>query len=284
MAQNLKIAIQGGPASFHDIAARQYFADAAVETLPCTSFRQLCDTLQQGHADYAVMAIENALAGSILTNYNLLEQFDLHVTGEMWLAIDQNLMALPGQKIQDLKDVLSHPVALVQCNQFFKQHPHLQPQTSHDTADSAREIKEQNLKGVGAIASRQAAQLYGLELLEENIADRKDNFTRFLILSREPQKQSMADKASLLLVLPLLNGSLGAIFNRLHTYEMHVSLVQSIPAPVVSASHHIAVDLLGASRAKLEETVAALRPLVQQLKVLGIYTSAIHPHHLSHTP
>jgi prephenate dehydratase len=277
--KKLKIAIQGGPASFHEVAAQQYFTKDTVEPLACQSFQQLCDVLEQGEADYAVMAIENALAGSILTNYTLLQLHSFSVIGEQWLPIDQNIMALPGQKMEDITTVISHPVALLQCGDFLKRNPHIQPQESHDTADSAREIKEKQLKGVAAIASKQAARLYGMELLEEHIADRNDNYTRFLVLSRAPQHDAStpADKASLILQLPHANNSLGAVVNKLYTSRVNVSLIQSIPAPPHNTSHNVAIDIECADYARLMAAIEELTPLVQDLQLLGLYHKGLTP-------
>lgn len=279
MAKELKIAIQGGPASFHDTAARQYFAHNEVEILPCASFAQLCDTLQQGSADFAVMAIENALAGSILTNYNLLQQHDFSIIGELWLAIDQNLIALPGQQLDEISTVSSHPVALLQCGDFLKKHSYMMPHEASDTAESVRVIREGNLTGAAAIAGKQAALLYGMDILQENIADRKDNYTRFLVLSREsqPKVTNSPDKASLILQLPMLGNALGAVVNRLHTLQLHVSQIQSIPALPNNTNQNVAIDIESADVHKLQVAIHELRPLVLDLKLLGLYETALNP-------
>ncbi|WP_347156393.1 prephenate dehydratase [Pontibacter chitinilyticus] len=278
MSIPIKIAIQGGPASFHDTAARQLFGEA-VEVLPCATFRQLCDSLQQQKADFAVMAIENLLVGSLLTNYSLLQEYDFQVWEELWLPIQQNLMALPGQQLQDITTVMSHPVALQQCAAFLTQHSELQPQESTDTADSAREIQEKQLYGVAAIASKLAAELYGLEILQANIADRADNSTRFLLLSRKPRAAVTAEtsKVSLILQLPLTNGAFNAAINQLNQLQLHITLLQSLPMPLAHASHYVAVDLECTDENQTREAIEAIRPFVQNLKVLGRYPSSPHP-------
>lgn len=280
MATKINIAIQGGPASFHDMAARQLFAGQAVDTLPCATFRQLCDALQQGKADFAVMAIENAVAGSIRTNFSLLQQYDFSIIEELWLPIDQNLMALPGQRLQDITEVHSHPVALLQCGTFLRRHPHMQLQQMTDTADSARLIKEKQLCGVAAIASHLAAQLYGMEILRENIADQQGNYTRFLLLTRQKPVASEvaeANKASLILDLPLADVALQAVKNKLHTHHMHIALTELVPAPFSGTSQHIAIDVEGADGRHIQEAVAALRPLTRSIQVLGLYQRGINP-------
>lgn len=279
MTQKLKVAIQGGPASFHEVAAQQYYPEHEVESVPCQSFRQLCETLQQGAADLGAMAVENTLAGSILPNYNLLHQFNLFVTGELWLPIEQNLMALPGQQLQDLTKVVTHPMALNQCMEFLTQQPQLQLQESHDTADSAKEIREKNLEGVAAIASKQAAALYGLEMLAENIEDRRDNFTRFLVVSREqPQENKTANKATLLLQVSH-ERSLADVFMQLHIHEIHVALIQTLPATARSHAHYMVIELEGESSDNLQETIATLEPLVEYQQLLGLYQKTKYPEH-----
>ncbi|GAB3526510.1 prephenate dehydratase [Pontibacter brevis] len=279
MTQKLKVAIQGGPASFHEVAAQQYFPQYEVESVPCQSFRQLCEVLNEGKADQAVMAVENTLAGSILPNYNLLHQFNLFVTGELWLPIEQNLMALPGQQLQDLTKVVTHPMALNQCMEFLTQQPQLQLQESHDTADSAREIREKGLQGVAAIASKQAAALYRLEMLAENIEDRRDNFTRFLIVSREqPQESVSANKATLLLQVSH-EGSLADVFRQLHLHDIHVALIQTLPATARSHAHYMVIELEGTSSNNLRETITSLEPLVEYHQLLGLYQKTKYPEH-----
>ncbi|WP_114778621.1 prephenate dehydratase [Botryobacter ruber] len=283
MAQELKIAIQGGAASFHDKASRVYFAQQKVAAVPCSSFPELFETLENGEATYAVMAIENALSGSILTNYSLLLQHDFSIMGELWLPIDQNLMALPGQKMKDIHTVLSHPVALLQCGDFLKHHAYMQEQERSDTAESAREIKEQDLKGVAAIAGKQAAELYGLEILQENIADRQDNFTRFLVLSRDHVQKMLhasADKATLILQLPYSSRMLGAIIHKLYTLKITVSLIQYIPAPAGNTSQNIALDLESNDYFRLLNAIEELEPMVDNLKLLGLYSKAGMPQYL----
>jgi len=281
MATKINIAIQGGPASFHDMAARQLFAAQSIDVLPCATFKQLFDSLQLGQADFAVMAIENAVAGSIHANYTLLQQHDFCIIDELWLPIDQNLMALPGQRIQDINAVYSHPVALLQCGAFLQQYPHMQLQQMTDTADSARLIKEKQQYGVAAIASHLAAKLYGMEILQENIADQKGNYTRFLLLSRQRPSAddlTMANKATLLLDLPLADITLKAVKEKLLLHDMHTSLIEYFPpAPSSAGAKHIAIDIEGFDYQELLDVITELQPLVCHLQVLGLYQRAKNP-------
>ncbi|GHA77636.1 prephenate dehydratase domain-containing protein [Pontibacter akesuensis] len=273
---SIRIAIQGGPASFHDAAARQLHHDHLIETVPCTTFRSLSTALAGGAVDAAVMAIENTLAGSLLPNYSLLQEHHLHVTAEAWLPIDQNLMALPGQKLEDIRTVLSHPVALAQCSNFFLQHPHLQAQEAHDTADSAKAIQEQQLKGVAAIAGAAAAALYNLEVLEANVADSTNNFTRFLLLQREKTEiPATADKAILLFRKPLHTSTLTLLLSLLQKHQVEVKLLQTLPS--TDARGFLVMELEAADLLQLQEAIAQVKPLVEKMQVLGPLQKAALP-------
>src|SRR5690606_36122549 len=145
----------GGKASFHDVAAAYYFKGEA-ETIFCKTFRQVCENLVNDDAEFGIMAIENSIAGSLLVNYKLIQEYNLYIVGEIQLRIQQNLMVLPGVKWSDIQVVKSHPVALMQCEEFFLKNPSFVPEEYHDTAESAKFIKEHNLKNYAAIASLQA--------------------------------------------------------------------------------------------------------------------------------
>ncbi|CAM3439671.1 prephenate dehydratase domain-containing protein [Pontibacter korlensis] len=271
-----RIAIQGGPASFHDAAARQLCQGNAVESVPHTTFRSLCTALEQGEVDAAVMAIENTLAGSLLPNYTLLQEHGLHVIAEHWLPIDQNLLALPGQNLTEIQTVLSHPVALAQCGAFLQQHPQLQPVETHDTADSARIILEQQLKNTAAIAGKAAATLYGLEVLASNIADSVDNYTRFLLLQRQnPEVAAGADKAILSFRKPLHTSTLTLLLSLLQKHQVELTLLQTLPTTDTRA--HLVAELEAAHVEQLQEAIAQVRPLVEDMQVLGMLEKAARP-------
>ena len=181
----MKVSIQGEAGSFHEVAAREYFTGIDIETIPCATFDQTIDAALTGKADMAVMAIENARAGSILYNYTLIRESGLKTLGEINLRIKQNLMALPGQQLSDITEIRTHPIAISQCMTFLNQHPGIMLIESEDTAGSARDIMKQGLRGVGAIASSGAAKLYGLDILAEGIETYKQNYTRFLIVGHK---------------------------------------------------------------------------------------------------
>ncbi|WP_276497559.1 prephenate dehydratase [Pontibacter litorisediminis] len=271
-----RIAIQGGPASFHDAAARQLLCATPTETVPCNTFRSLCSELEQAQVHAAVMAIENTLAGSLLPNYALLQEHRLHVAAELWLPIEQNLMALPGQSISDIRTVLSHPVALAQCGGFLQQHHYLKPQETHDTADSARIIREQQLPVTAAIAGKAAAALYGMEVLAENIADTAHNHTRFLLLQREqPAVPAAADKAILTFRKPLHTSTLTLLLSLLQKYQVELTLLQTLPAH--DARGQLVAELEAAHIEPLQEAIAQVKPLVEELQVLGLLQKAARP-------
>lgn len=233
MSQNrpLRIGIQGVRASFHDMAARKVFKDQEIDLVECATFRRLCEALRSAETDFNMMAIENSIAGSILPNYLLLEQFQARVVGEVYLRIEMNLMALGGQKISDLHSVQSHPMALVQCEEFLFRHPHLKIIEAADTAESAKTIRERGLKGQGAIASRLAAEVYGLELLETGIETNKRNYTRFLVVSRGERHRPSAvpNKASLRFEAAHRPGSLLSILSILSAHGINMTKLQSVP-------------------------------------------------------
>ena len=171
-----RVAIQGFSGSFHEQAARMFYMEndgEIPEIVECATFEGLYDSVASGEADAAVMAIENTVSGGLLPNFELLRKYDLKIKGEVFLRIEQNLMALPGQKIEDIKEVRSHYMAINQTRPFFKQYPHIRLVESEDTAKSAADIAEGNLEGVGAVASSLAAGLYGLEILAPGIETNK---------------------------------------------------------------------------------------------------------------
>ncbi len=279
MKQKLKIAIQGGQASFHDMATRQYFAGHPVELLECVTFGLLCDALVNRKVDLAVMAIENTLAGSILPNYSLLESLPLRIIGETYLHIQQNLMALPGQKVEDIQTVRSHPMALHQCSNFLEAHPHLRAIESFDTAESAKEIRQKNLKGVAAIASKLAANRYQLSILAAEIENLRQNYTRFIILKNEHyQNGVLPDKASLSFRVSHAVGSLVGVLNVFRDHGLNLSLIQSVPIPGQPNEYAFHVDLLWENEDQFYRAIEAAGPFARGVKVLGIYKAGVIPY------
>jgi len=194
MKENTNVAIQGVKGSFHHAVAMNCYEKYS-SLLECETFDATVNALMDNSADQAVMAIENSIAGSIISNYALIDQNDLQIVGEYSLSIHHNLMALQGQSLADLKEVHSHPMALLQCKDFFKDYPHIRLVEAEDTADEARRISEYKISGIAAIASKEAAKFYALEVLAPSIQTIKNNVTRFVIIQKKgtlvPQKKSI---------------------------------------------------------------------------------------------
>jgi prephenate dehydratase len=279
MPAKLKVGIQGVKAAFHDVAARKYFQNADLELLECASFHRLCDALANKETDFNLMAIENSIAGSILPNYLLLEKFGFQIVGEVFLRIEMNLMALPGQRIEDLQIVQSHPMALYQCEDFLARHPHLKAIESADTAESAKEIFEKKLKGQGAIASRLAAQVYHLELLETGIETNKKNYTRFLVVSRGDQYGTppSADKASLRFEVRHEPGSLLAILSVLAQYQINMTKLQSVPLLGKPKEYAFHLDIEWTQSQQYQSALKEIKTNAHNLIHFGEYKKAELP-------
>jgi len=226
----MSIAIQGGKASFHDVAAVNYFGKE-LDTIYCSTFRDVCKAVVTEAAEYGVMAIENSIAGSILGNYKLIKEYQLQIIGEIQLRIQQNLIVFPGVKLSEIEVVKSHPVALLQCEDFFLAHPSMRQEEYHDTADTVRYIKENNLRNYGAVAGNYAARFYGMEIPEggEGIETEKKNFTRFFILCKNKQAGGVAEKATLSFQLPDEVGSLASLLKNIVDNKINLTKIQSIP-------------------------------------------------------
>ena len=225
----IKIAILGVKASFHDIVARRYFGND-IEVDECDTFRDVCESLKNDDCDAAVMAIENTLAGTLLPNYSLLQEYGLHVIGEMHHHIQMCLMAQENVEIKDLKFVMSHPIAIAQCAKFLNGFKHFKVMDVQDTAGSAKAIKEDNLMDSAAIASEQAAKAYGLSIIQRNIETNKLNYTRFLVLKKDKQgKIDGANKTSLHFELLHEVGSLASVLSIFNDNGINLSKIQSIP-------------------------------------------------------
>lgn len=274
-----RVAIQGFSGSFHEQAARMFYLEndgEIPEIVECATFEGLYDSVASGEADAAVMAIENTVSGGLLPNFELLRKYDLKIKGEVFLRIEQNLMALPGQKIEDIKEVRSHYMAINQTRPFFKQYPHIRLVESEDTAKSAADIAEGNLEGVGAVASSLAAGLYGLEILAPGIETYKQNYTRFLILDdgiKVPEEK--INKSSICFTLPHTSGSLASVLTIMSFYGMNLTRIQSLPLPGREWQYFFYVDIKFEDYLKYTQAIAAVRPLMEDLTVLGEYAAAV---------
>ncbi|WP_373550611.1 prephenate dehydratase [Haliscomenobacter sp.] len=273
-AANLRVGIQGFPGAFHEIAARLCFESRPIDIVPCLTFEELVEKLEAGEEmDAALMAIENSLAGSLMSNYKLLDQANLLAVGEVYLRVKQNLMVLPGVKIEDLTEVHSHPVAIEQCLEFFRQYPHIQLIRTEDTALSARNIREKGLTNVGAIASSLAADLYEMEILAESIETNKKNYTRFLVLQRADQAitDPDADKVSISFAVSHTVGSLHKVLAILSAYNFNMSKIQSAPIIGHPWEYRLFIDYVAEGHVSVDQAYEALRPVTHNLKLLGAY-------------
>jgi prephenate dehydratase len=266
----MNIAIQGGKASFHEIAARKYFGPE-ISIVECRTFKELCQQLKQGKVDFAAMAIENSIAGVILGNYSLIKEFDFKIIGEIQLRIEQNLMALPGVKMEDLKKVRSHYMALLQCDDFLSKYPTIKLEEYHDTADSARDLKEKNEKDVAAIASRYAAEVYGLNILAPSIETEKKNFTKFLILTTDKKyKIEGAEKATLSFQLPNTVGALANMLKIVVDNNINLTKIQSIPIIGKPNEYTFYVECEWKNYEDFKRSIE-INSIVKELKILGEY-------------
>ncbi len=273
------VAIQGVKGCFHEQAARLFYQEhggIVPDIVECATFDGLYKSLDKGTADAAVMAIENTVSGGLLPNFELLRKYDRKIKGEVFLRIRQNLMAMPGQKIEDIKEVRTHYMAINQTREFFKDYPWIRLVESEDTAKSAAEVAECGLKGVGAVASLLSADLYGLEVLAEGIETYKQNFTRFLVFDDAMQvDKANVDKASMCFTLPHAPGSLAHVLTILSFYGMNLTRIQSLPIPGQEWQYFFYVDIKFDDYLRYEQALAAVRPLMEDLNILGEYKSAI---------
>jgi len=274
-----RVAIQGIPGAFHEVAARLYFGDAALEIVPALTFQELVEKLERNDGvDTALMAIENTLAGSLMSNYRLLDQAELTITGELHLRIAQNLMALPGQTIEDIKEVYSHPIALAQCRNFFRRHPHIRLVENEDTALSAKQISDAKQYGAAAVAGVLAAEMYGLEILAAGIETNKKNHTRFLVLKRSADAPELADadKVSMSFSVDHEVGSLYKVLAVLAAYNVNLTKIQSAPIIGRPWEYQFFVDFVTEGKVGWKQAIEAILPLAHGLKVLGAYKQGRH--------
>lgn len=266
-----KVAIQGVKASFHHIAAMQNFGEENVSFLECRSFPEVFERMENDDCDTAVVAIENTLTGSLLPNYSLLHHSDLNIQGEVFLDIRQHLMALPGQKIEDIKMVRSHPIALLQCSDWLRNYRDWDVVETFDTAGSARMISENGIRNEAAIASEHAAHTYNLEIIASNIENVSQNQTRFLIVGKNGVENRDADKASVSFGLSHSVGSLAAILGLWSECGLNLSKIQSIPIPGKPYEYQFIVDLNFTRVEDFDKGITEAEALTTNCRVLGIY-------------
>jgi len=269
----LKVAIQGIATSFHEVAAQTYFGDS-IESVECLSFHALCESLKKGESDFAVMAIEHSIAGSILPNYFLLQEYHFSIIGEVYLPIHMHLLVLPGVTLNDIQCIESHPMAIRQCNDFLFRLKNVEIRESDDTAVSARKVKENKLTNTAAIANEHAAKKFGLQILEKRIETNKKNFTRFLILAKGRQTAHDSNKASLCFEVANEVGSLAEALMTLKNNLINLTKIQSIPIVGKPSEYSIHIDVEWKKRKNYDTAIQEILRQVRNLNVLGEYKSA----------
>jgi len=267
-----KIAIQGIKGSFHHQVASEYFSES-LELDECMSFDALVNSLVANKTQKAVMALENSIAGSIIPNYALIDRNNLHIIGEYYLDIHMNLMVLPGQKMEDIKEVHSHPIALLQCGEFFKNYPHIKLVESGDTAETAQRIRDNQLKNIAAVASPIAAELFGLDILASGIHTIKSNKTRFVILKTQNKvlPKEEINKASIKFELDDTPGSLATILNVMNNCKLNLTKIQSMPIIESPFQYSFFVDVVFEKYKHYEKAKSILELMTTRFKVLGEY-------------
>jgi prephenate dehydratase len=269
---NKKVTIQGYEGSFHQVAAR-LFHGKNVDVITCDTFREVVHIGgDKNVSDGAVMAIENSIAGSILPNYNLLQKSKLQVIGEVYLSISQNLLANPGVKLEDIKEVHSHPMAILQCLDYLEKY-NWKLVESEDTALSAKMVHQHKSKHIAAIASKFAAQLYDLNVLSPDIHTLKNNITRFLILEPISAKTIVegANKASIYFQTDHSRGILSKVLAKIAQGNVNLSKLQSMPIPGSTFKYGFYADLEFENTKQIEKVVEHVKALTNSMKVLGLY-------------
>lgn len=269
------IAIQGIKGSFHHIVSLNFY-DNTHKIKECLTFDETVASLFDNTAETAILALENSIAGSILPNYALIDNNNLHIVGEQYLDIQHQLMALPNQTIADIKEVHSHPMALLQCKAFFKDYPHIKLVEDKDTADVARKIEAQQIKGIAAIASTLAAEIFNLEILAESIQTIKQNQTRFAIVKTQPieNHKSEINKASLKFELDHKRGSLASILNVMSDCKLNLTKIQSLPKIETPWKYSFFVDVTFEAYEDFEKAASIMTIMATHFKILGTYKNA----------
>lgn len=276
----IKVAIQGIPGSNHDIAVRAFFKNMEVELIACMSFQEVFKAVDASPEVMGMIAIENTLVGGLLSNYTLLKEYGFKIIGEYKLRIKHQLMALPGQHIEDISEVHSHPMALAQCKPYFQDFPHIQLIESEDTAFSAKWIKENDKNGVAAIAPALASKFYNLDIIGEDIETNKHNYTRFLVIGKEGEVVSdivdisKANKSSLVLSLPHEEGSLSRILSILASHNINLTRIQSLPIVGKEWEYLFYIDVVFETLMQYKQSLDAIFPFCSSLTEIGVYESA----------
>ena len=269
-----KIGIQGIRGSFHHIAVENYF-DKEIKLCEYLSFEDMIFSLSKNEIQYALMAIENSTAGSIIPNYALIDEYNINIVGEHYLEISHNLMALKGQSLDDIKEIHSHPMALLQCRDFLKENPSIKLVEEKDTANVAKKISNTKTMGIGAIASKLAAKIYDLNLIKEDIQSIKKNQTRFVVLKKDNNLDKLQiNKASLKFELDHKRGSLATILNVLSDCKLNLTKIQSMPKIETPWRYSFFVDVTFENLDNYLKAKSIIQIMAKEFKVLGEYKNS----------
>ena len=271
-----RIAIQGVPGSFHDIAAHKFFPNEEIELICCDTFEEIFAQIHEDSSVIGMLAIENTIAGSLLHNYELMRESGVTIVGEHKLRIKHNIVCLPEDDWDTLTEVNSHPVALAQCRNFLQRHSQMKVVEADDTAKSAEIIREKNMRGHAAICSKYAAELYGMKILEESIETNKHNFTRFLVVADtwradDLRQRGQSNKATIVFSLPHNEGSLSQVLSIFSFYRIYLTKIQSLPIIGREWEYLFYVDVIFNDYLRFRQSIDAVSPLTRELKILGEY-------------
>lgn len=270
----MKVAIQGVIGSFHQQVANNYFGNE-IEIIECKTFKDVAKQLEKGWAEYGIMAIENSIAGALIPNYALIDEYHFNVLGEYYLKISLNLMALPGQSIKDIQEVHSHPIALLQCAKFLEKHKHIKIIESPDTAITAKKIFKNQTKGIAALAGPLAAEIFHLEILAPEVQSVESSITRFMILEKSKSSNGIqnVNKASIKFQLDDTPGSLATLLNVVNNCKLNLTKIQSLPIIETPFQYSFFVDVVFEKYKHFEKAKKIMELMTTHFKVLGEYQS-----------
>ena len=267
-----RIAIQGIAGSFHEDAARKYFGGEEIEIVECRSFQNLCELIDTDKVDIAVMAIENSIAGSLLQNYSLIRDYHLRIIGEVYIHIQMNLMVLPGVKKKDIREIYSHPVSFLQCNEYLEKYfPNAERKELGDNAKVARLISTEKIDYAAAISNLRSAELYGLQVLDKGIESNKKNYTRFWILSKHSNPSENSNKASICFEVGHYYGALARVLNIFAENKINLNKIQSVPILGKPNEYTIHVDIEWEDLHNYDHAIHMVLKSASSLSILGEY-------------
>ena len=282
----ISVAIQGGFGAYHEIAAKEFFDGINIEIVPCETFTDLFNELQDKKVDCGIVAMENSVAGSLLQNLTLLRESGLAIMGEQYLRVVQNLIALPGQTIDDIREIHSHPIAIQQSNVFLNElrRKGVKIIDAADTALSVKWIREENLAGIAALGSKMAADMYNMQILKSGVETNKRNFTRFQIITESEKVKELEqianqkiNKATLCFSLHHEEGRLSQVLSVLSFYNMNLTKIQSLPIVGIEWEYFFYIDLVFKDYNRYQQAIEAVKPLTDQLQILGEYQNGQRP-------